>query len=342
MEVLPTKPSPWSEPIFLLKFPHFAAAWPLLVFPFRGDYLCPLMRNPGHITLFLLTIVTFQHAVAQQKIDWQGHRGCRGLMPENTMPAFFKAVELGVNTLELDVVISKDDQVVVSHEPWMSSEICSHPDGSPVKEEEEKSLNLYNMTYDEIQLYDCGSRGLPEFPIQEHVKTVKPTLKMVMRSVEQFAVQNKYKEPRYNIEIKSDPKEYNIYSPEPKKFVEMVLSEIQRLGMMNMVTVQSFDLNVLEELHQKADHRFDISYLVENGKNVKKNLNKLKFKPEIYSPDYKTLTEASIHLAHALGIKVIPWTVNTREEIDKLIGWGVDGIITDYPDLAGAIAKPMK
>ncbi|MEP6647758.1 MAG: glycerophosphodiester phosphodiesterase family protein, partial [Saprospiraceae bacterium] len=153
------------------------------------------------IILFLLLLI--QPAMAQKKIDWQGHRGCRGLMPENTMPGFMKAVELGVTTLELDVVISKDGQVVVSHEPWMSSIICSHPDGTPVTKSEEKTLNLYNMDYSEIQTYDCGKRGNPDFPSQMQVGTVKPTLKMVIRSVEVFAAENKFRQPRYNIELKS-------------------------------------------------------------------------------------------------------------------------------------------
>ncbi len=303
---------------------------------------CTLMRDLRCICLFLFVLFTFQHALAQQKIDWQGHRGCRGLMPENSMPGFLKAVELGVTTLEMDVVISKDGQIVVSHEPWMSSIICSHPDGTPVVKSEEKSLNLYQMNYDEIQSFDGGSRGNPNFPSQVQVRTVKPTLKMVFRSVEIFAAENKYRQPRYNIEIKSDPKGYNIYNPEPKEFVAKVLSDINRLGMANRVTLQSFDVNVLEELHKISPREFYISYLVEKGKNLKKNLQKLSFMPEIYSPDYKTLTETMIKQAHALGIKVIPWTVNTKEEIEQLISWGVDGIITDYPDLATAAGVTMQ
>lgn len=165
---------------------------------------------------------------------------------------------------------------------------------------------------------------------------------MVFRSVEIFAAENKYRQPRYNIEIKSDPKGYNIYNPEPKEFVAKVLSDINRLGMANRVTLQSFDVNVLEELHKISPREFYISYLVEKGKNLKKNLQKLSFMPEIYSPDYKTLTETMIKQAHALGIKVIPWTVNTKEEIEQLISWGVDGIITDYPDLATAAGVTMQ
>lgn len=275
--------------------------------------------------------------MAQFPFDWEGHRGCRGLMPENSMPGFMKAVELGVVTLELDVVISKDGQIVVSHEPWMSSVICSHPDGTPVTEGEEKGLNLYKMDYEEIQTYDSGTRGNPAFPGQALLRTFKPTLKVVMRSVELFAAEYKYHQPRYNIEIKSDPDSYDVYSPKPKEFIAIVLTDINRLGMANRVTIQSFDINALEELHKISPREFYISYLVENGKNLKKNLERLSFKPEIYSPDYKLLTEASIKQAHELGIRVIPWTVNTKEDIEQLMRWGVDGIITDYPDLATSV-----
>ncbi|HZV68261.1 MAG TPA: glycerophosphodiester phosphodiesterase [Saprospiraceae bacterium] len=300
------------------------------------------MRDLHYPCLIIIVLLIFQQALAQEKIDWEGHRGCRGLMPENSLPGFLKAVELGVTTLELDVVISKDGQIVVSHEPWMSSVICSHPDGTPVTKGEEKSLNLYTMNYEDIQRFDCGKRGHPDFPSQVLVGTVKPTLKMVFRSIEIFASENKYRQPRYNIEIKSDPKEYNEFQPGPKEFVAIVLADINRLGMANRVTLQSFDINVLEELNKITPREFKISYLVEKGKDIKKNLQKLSFKPDVYSPGYKTLKQSSIEDAHESGIKVIPWTVNTKEEIEQLIRMGVDGIITDYPDLATSVGIIMK
>jgi len=196
------------------------------------------------------------------------------------------------------------------------------------------------MDYQEIQSYDCGMRGNPDFPSQQPLRAVKPTLKMVMRSVEEFAYENKYKQPRYNVEIKSNPKEYNVYTPEPKVFVKMILKELGRLDMTDQVTLQSFDVNVLEELNKIRGRKFHISYLVENGKSIKKNLALLTFKPDFYSPDFTTLKESTIKQAHDHGIKVIPWTVNKKEDIDRLISWGVDGIITDYPDLAPTVDKP--
>ena len=269
---------------------------------------------------------------AQKAFDLQGHRGCRGLMPENTLPAFIRAIELGVTTLEMDVVIAADGTVVVSHEPWMSSEICTKPDGIPVTKDEEKSLNLYKMNYSEIQSYDCGLKFTERFPEQKKINAVKPSLKMAVRMIKSFAEDNKYAQPHFNIEIKSTPDAYNVYQPEPSLFVDMVVTEISRLGIESNTTLQSFDLQVLEALHKREGHKYRISYLVEKGKNVKKNLGKLSFTPDVYSPLYTLVTAAAVTECHNAGIKVIPWTVNKKEDLAKLITLGIDGVITDYPD----------
>lgn len=271
--------------------------------------------------------------MSQPTFDLQGHRGCRGLMPENTLPAFIKAVELGVTTLEMDVVVSGDEEVVVSHEPWMSHEICLHPDGRPVKKSEEKKLNLFKMPYAEIQTYDCGMRTHPRFKNQEKVKAVKPTLMMVVDSVRNFVADSGYEQPNYNIEIKSVPSEYNIYQPEPEKFVEMVVAEIQRLHIEEITTIQSFDINVLEVLNKMPGHKYTIAYLVEKGKDLKSNLEKLTFKPDIYSPRYTLVSEATVMTCHQQGIRIIPWTINDKGDMDRLKGLGCDGGITDFPDV---------
>lgn len=138
--------------------------------------------------------------------DWQGHRGARGLLPENTVPAFLKALEFPkISTLELDVVVSKDQQIVVSHEPWLSHHICSHSDGHPVSEQEETVLNIYQMTYAQIKSYDCGQRGNERFPEQEKIAVSKPTLSNVVLQVEAQCQQTNRKKTFYNIEIKSRP-----------------------------------------------------------------------------------------------------------------------------------------
>ena len=269
----------------------------------------------------------------QAPFDLQGHRGCRGLMPENTLPGFIHAVELGVTTLEMDVVISGDGQIVVSHEPWMSADICTQPGGKLITRDNEKTFNLYKMDYAAIQGFDCGMKVNPKFPDQKKIPAVKPTLKMAVRMIRSFAEDNKYPQPRYNIEIKSDAKDYNIYQPDPAKFVDIVVTEIRRLGIEDVTTLQSFDLQVLEELNKRADRKYRIAYLVEDGKKLSKNLAKLTFKPDIYSPLFTLVTETTVTECHALGMKIIPWTINDKATMDKLKGWGVDGGITDFPDV---------
>ncbi len=290
------------------------------------------MKNPLCVAFIVSFFLIIHPTMAQYQLDIQGHRGCRGLMPENSMPGFLKAVELGVTTLEMDVVISGDGEIVVSHEPYMSHVICNGPEGKPVSKSEGKGVNIYELTYPEIQKYDCGSRLHPDFPNQQKLSVVKPTLKMVVRSVQRFATENKYAVPAFNIELKSNPKDYGVYTPKPEVFAGFVINEIRRLGIEEHTTLQSFDENVLEELFKASSRKFAIAYLVERGKNAEKNLGNLTFIPDIYSPLYTLLTEQSIKQLHERGMKVIPWTINTIEAADRLIEWGVDGIITDYPD----------
>ena len=286
------------------------------------------------IPFLFIIVASFSPGLhAQTPFDLQGHRGCSGLMPENSIPAFLKAVELGVTTIEMDVVISADSQVVVSHEPWMSSLACSHPDNKPVKKPEEKTLNLYKMNYSQIQKFDCGTRFNPEFPSQQKIPVVKPTLKMVVRAVTDFTSRNKFQRPAFNIEIKSSPSGYNKFIPAPAQFVRIVVEEIRQLDVEEFVSLQSTDVNVMEELNKVEDRKFHIGFLVEKGKSLSKNLKKLSFTPEIYSPKYTLVSAEMIKEAHAKNMKVIPWTVNTVEEMNTLIRMDVDGIITDYPDI---------
>ena len=136
---------------------------------------------------FFLILVVIQSAAAQvyvPKFDIQGHRGARGLKPENTIPAFITALDSGVTTLEMDVVITKDKEVIVSHEPWMSSAICADPLGKAISEKEEKKHNIYKMTYEQVKGFDCGMRGNLRFPEQEKMQSVKPRLIEVIIAAE--------------------------------------------------------------------------------------------------------------------------------------------------------------
>ncbi|HEX9958290.1 MAG TPA: glycerophosphodiester phosphodiesterase family protein [Fibrella sp.] len=271
--------------------------------------------------------------------DLQGHRGCRGLMPENTIPAFLKALDLGVNTLELDVVISQDRQVVVSHEPYFNAEFSSKPDGTPVSKSEQKGLVLYKMPYSEIKRYDVGSNGNPRFPEQQKLKVYKPLLSEMIAAVEAYRIQKNLPAFSYNIELKSEEAEYEQSQPRPAEFCELVNSVLsQAMLPADRITIQSFDFAVLQEWNQHALAKkalpVRLAALVENIRGVDHNLKKLGFKPAIYSPYFQLLGRESVDSLHQQGIKVVPWTVNNVADMRRMLELGVDGIITDYPNRA--------
>lgn len=265
-------------------------------------------------------------------IDIQGHRGARGLFPENTLTAFIEAVKLGVHTLEMDVVISKDHKVVVSHEPWMNELFCSAPNGQPIENGSKEKYNLYKMLYADIAKFDCGKRGNPEFPLQKAVPEHKPLLSEVFEKVDAFTKANNLPLVKYNIEIKSDPTEDNIYNPIPKVFTELVLTVLKNKNVLSRTILQSFDVRILQEL-KKKDPSLTLSFLVENKDSLEHNLHKLGFIPDIYAPEFILINEQLIKDLRSKNIKLITWTVNEIEDIKKMVSLGVDGIISDHPDI---------
>lgn len=266
-----------------------------------------------------------------KQIDYQGHRGARGLLPENTLISFEKAMELGVTTLELDLAVSKDGKLIVSHEPWFNAAISSHPDGSPVSEEEEHSLKIYEMTVEQVQSYDVGKRGNPRFPSQTPTLAVKPTFSEVVELAESWAKENNVDPFFYNIETKSTPQGDGIFHPEPKEFVRIILTEIEEYGIKERTIVQSFDIRTLEAM-RILDKDVALALLVEDANELPEALERMTFVPEIFSPNYETLTSALFDLAKANNMKIIPWTVNKVDDMKMLLEMGVDGLISDYPD----------
>ncbi len=270
--------------------------------------------------------------VMKQQIDWQGHRGARGLLPENTIPSFLLALSFPkVSTLEMDVVISKDSQVIISHEPYFSHHISSTPEGQPVTEAESKNLNIYEMTATEISTFDVGKRGNSRFPEQVPMAINKPTFKKMIQAVREFCKKNNRELPGFNIELKSDPKDYNKYFPQPERFVTLLLQEIDFLNIREKVNLQSFDVNILEEIHKQAP-TISTALLVEKVNTFAAHLQTISFKPTNYSPYFEFVTADVIREAQSLGIRVIPWTVNELKDMQRMVDLGVDGIITDYPN----------
>lgn len=291
--------------------------------------------------VFLIFCLLFQAVMLSAqvyipKFDLQGHRGARGLKPENTIPSFIEALNQGVATLEMDVVITKDKQVVVSHEPWMAAGICLQPDGTEISSKEEKRFNIYEMTYEEVKRFDCGSKGNARFPGQQKMTAYKPLLRDVIIAAEDHIKSFTQYEVDYNIEIKSHPAGDNRFHPQPGEFSDLVYKVISEYLPLERVVIQSFDIRVLQYWH-KTWPQVRLALLVENQKSPEQNLQELGFTPSVYSPHYKLLTPEIIQQLKSMGMRVIPWTVNEKSDMQRLRAWGVDGLITDYPDRAVAL-----
>lgn len=274
---------------------------------------------------------------AEQKplgaFDKQGHRGSRGLMPENTIPAMLRAIDEGVTTLELDVVISKDSQVVVSHDPFFHQNITTTPAGKSLTKKEAANHLLFTMNYDSIRKYDVGLKPHPDFQQQQKIAVHKPLLKDLVIAAEKYAAE-KNNPVHYNIEIKSKAEGDGITHPAIPAFAELVIKTLQDLGTINKTVIQSFDIRPLQYLHQKyPDVQTSLLILGTDKRTLDEQLNELGFVPTYYSPHYSLVTSELLKQCHQKNIRVIPWTVNTKKEIEQLKALGADGIITDYPNL---------
>jgi glycerophosphoryl diester phosphodiesterase len=266
--------------------------------------------------------------------DKEGHRGCRGLMPENTLPAMLKAIELGVTTLEMDVSFTKDSQAILSHEPFFNRDITTLPDGNFINAKDEKQYNLYKLSYAEILRYDVGMKPHPKFPRQQKIPVTKALLSDVIDGVEKYIRDKKLPPVFYNIETKTNPLTDNIYHPAPQPFVDMLMKVINEKGIGERVIIQSFDFRTLQIMHR--DHpNIKTSMLIEDydKRSLQEQIKALGFTPTVYSPAHELVSKSLVDQCHELHIKVVPWTINNKARIAELKALGVDGIITDYPDL---------
>jgi glycerophosphoryl diester phosphodiesterase len=295
------------------------------------------MKNRIIGFVLMLAACSVPHAnksLEVKSFDKQGHRGCRGLMPENTIPAMLHAIDLGVTTLETDAVITKDKKVVLSHEPFFNHELSTKPDGSAVTEREEKDLNIYQMDYEEVQRYDVGLRPHPRFPAQQKMAVTKPLLSDMIDSVESYCRKQNKPLPHYNIETKTNAATDGQYHPAPAEFVELLVAVIKEKGIQDRVIIQSFDIRTLQYLH-KHYPLFATALLVEGNdtKPFALQLRDLGFIPSIYSPAHTLVTPLLVKQCRDAGIGLVPWTVNELLRIKELKKMGVTGVISDYPNL---------
>lgn len=266
--------------------------------------------------------------------SFQGHRGARGLLPENTIPAFIRSLEYGITIMELDVVVSADSQLVVSHEAWFNPAICSQPNGDSIPEKEGKTFNIYQMNYNDIQLYDCGSKGNPKFPEQQPMPAFKPLLQYVITACDSFAQEHNLPLPYYDIELKTEgPEGDGIFHPKPNEFARFALQVIKEYNITNRVVIQSFDKRILRAMRQ-LDDSIALSMLIDNLNGVQWNLTKLGFTPNMYAPHYQMVTPKLVKEVHNNDMELVVWTVNDIKDMRYLMQIGVNSIITDYPDRA--------
>jgi glycerophosphoryl diester phosphodiesterase len=281
--------------------------------------------------------------------DLQGHRGARGLAPENTLPAFARALAIGVTTLELDAGLTEDGVVVVAHDRRLNPDIVRGTDGRWLVG---RTRTIRELTFHELGRYDVGrirpgSDYSRRFPLQRRMDGVRiPKLEDVFA----LAREAHNDEVRFNIETKLSP-----LTPDetagPDELARAVIKVVRANGVERRTTIQSFDWRTLAVVQREA-REIATAYLTSDAENVRDVgagpspwTNGLRLADHgsvpkmvkaaggrIWSPNYGDLTEALVKEAKGLGLQVLPWTVNDPPEMERLIDWGVDGIITDYPD----------
>lgn len=272
-------------------------------------------------------------------LDVQAHRGGAGLMPENTISAMKNAIDLGVNTLEFDLQITSDSKVVVSHDPYFHYNYATRPDGTEVKKGEPKEY-IYTMPYDSVAKYDVGLKANPRWLTQTKLHEKKPLASELIDFVEKYTEENGLTPMRYNIEIKSAAeKGEGTLWPHYKEFVDICVPLLLSKKLGDRLVVQCFDTRALEYMHSKYPE-LKLSYLTdEDQTNYEDFMNLLSFTPDWLSPHYSVVTRQMVDRCHREGIKIVPWTVDSPNEIRNQISMGIDAIISNYPDRVLTITR---
>ena len=292
-------------------------------------------------------VLTLAVVVPAQAFDLQGHRGTRGLEPENTLAAFRRALEIGVDTLEMDAAITSDGVVVISHDPELPPAITRDAQGRWLRA---RGPLIRSISFAELQTYDVGridpasdyARQFPEQTPRDGER--RPSLRQVFDLVRSLHADH----VRFDIETKVFPdRPEATLAPEP--FARALLDVIRAAGMTDRVMIQSFDWRTLKVVHA-LEPRMETVCLTARTRgfdNLEGSawtdglpLSAVSSVPHLvkragcttWAPYHGNLTREALGTAHELGLKAIPWTVNDPADIDRLIGWGIDGIISDYPN----------
>lgn len=270
-----------------------------------------------------------------------GHRGIRGLVPENTIPSFEKAIETGANTIEFDVHITKDNKVAVYHDNSFNPVYTTMPDGSDIPESDRKKYTFYQMDYADVRQFIIGMKDYPAFPEQQRMKTYAPLLSEMIDSIEAFTKAGKYPPVIYLLEIKSNPKTDGFEQPAPEEYMQIMMNVLKPyLGKIKgRLIIQSFDIRPLQVLH-RTHPDIPLGFLTgDKSKTVAQQLDAMGFVPAFYNPHYSLVNPEFLATCHKKGMKVLPWTVEKKDRMKELITMGVDGIITDYSNRLEAVVS---
>ena len=314
------------------------------------------MRNK---VLAAILAATFLGGCAT-RFDLQAHRGGRGLMPENTLAAFAKALDIGVTTLELDVGVAQDGVVVITHDRHLNPDIIRNAQGQHLSE---RGATIMSMPYAELQRFDAGrlkpgSNYAKTFAQQQAVDGERiPALTALFELVKKRGAND----VRFNIETKLSPNAPGETLP-PEPFVRAVIGEIRKAGLTSRTTIQSFDWRTLQIAQKEAPEIVTVYLSSQQGAGDTVQIGKPGASPwlagfdvddyagsvaravkaaggTVWSPNYRDVTEPLVRDAQSLGLKVVPWTVNDDADLVRLLDWKVDGLITDYPDKLRALMK---
>lgn len=308
----------------------------------------PAMRHALRSSLLRSVLALLAVSGPALAFDLQAHRGGRGLMPENTLPAFEHALALGVDTLELDIGVTADGVVAIAHDPYLNPLITR--DGAGQWLAAGKGPLIRSLTFAQLQAYELGriqpgTAYAATFPTQQAVDGTKmPALAALFERVKALRADH----VRFNIETKLTPTEPGD-TVGAEAMTQALLQVVRDAGMVSRVSIQSFDWRTLQ-LVQQLEPRIPTVYLTTqtaNSDNVRDGKWTAGFRladhasvPKlvkaaggaVWSPNGGAVTEALVKEAQSLGLKVIPWTINNRADLERMLDWGVDGIITDYPD----------